>query len=176
MVGAVPARWEVRRLRQVGRFFRGCGGTREDEVESCIPCVRYGDRYTLHQFFVTKSRARIAPELTAAYIPIQHKTVHWVDQRRRRWAFTLSNASSLYFEDRCDLKELDEIDWSAIEARDWRNCQEGNQADFLIEQSLPWSLVRRGGVRSPLTGGLVRDVLRLAAYCSAVEIMPDWDN
>ena len=39
-----------------------------------------------------------------------HETVEWADQEERRWAFTLSNAGSGYFIDRCDLAQLDEID------------------------------------------------------------------
>ena len=36
-----------------GRFFKGGGGTKEDETEDGIPCVRYGDLYTHHRFFIT---------------------------------------------------------------------------------------------------------------------------
>ena len=63
--------------------------------------------------------------------------MNWASQQRLRWAFTLSNAGSYFFEDRCDLAHLDEIDWSAVQARDWRTCKEGKQAEFLLEQSSP---------------------------------------
>ena len=46
------------------------------------------------------------------------ETVAWADQQERKWAFTLSNAGSGYFEDRSDLAQLDEIDWEAVQARD----------------------------------------------------------
>lgn len=55
-----------------------------------------------------------------------------------RWAFTLSNAGSRYFEDRCDLQNLSEIDWNAIQARNWVSVKEAKQAEFLIEESLHW--------------------------------------
>ena len=42
-----------------------------------------------------------------------HEAVAWADRNQRRWAFTLSNAGSGYFKDRCDLAELGEIDWEA---------------------------------------------------------------
>ena len=41
-------------------------------------------------------------------------TVAWADAAQKRWAFTLSNAGSYYFEDRCDLGQLDEINWGAV--------------------------------------------------------------
>lgn len=49
-------------------------------------------------------------------------TVVWAEEQNLRWAFTLSNAGARYFEDRSDLGQLDEIDWTAVEARDWRDC------------------------------------------------------
>lgn len=69
------------------------------------------------------------------------ETVAWANQQRVRWAFTLSNAGARYFEDRCELRHLTEIDWDAVEARDWKNCMEGKQAEFLIEHRFPgnWS-------------------------------------
>ena len=75
-------------------------------------------------------------------------TVAWAEEQDLRWAFTLSNAGARYFEDRSDLGHLDEIDWDAVEATDWRRCKEGKQAEFLIEQRFPWELVSRIGVRS----------------------------
>lgn len=46
-------------------------------------------------------------------------------QEARLWAFTLSNAGARYFEDRCDLAQLDEVDWTAVQARNWQQLKEG---------------------------------------------------
>lgn len=101
-------------------------------------------------------------------------TVAWADGNARRWAFTLSNAGAVYFEDRADLDQLGEVDWDAVQARDWRNKKEGKQAEFLVEQSFPWELVRRIGVRSQQVYGQVRAALQAAAHKPHVEIKPDW--
>ena len=75
-LGEVPAHWEVRRLGRLGRLFKGGGGTKEDEREDGIPCVRYGDLYTHHQLFITESRACVTPELAATtYTPIRYGDV-----------------------------------------------------------------------------------------------------
>ena len=75
-LGKVPAHWEVRHLGRIGRFFKGGGGTKEDEREDGIPCVRYGDLYTYHRFFITASRACVAPDLAATvYTPIRYGDV-----------------------------------------------------------------------------------------------------
>jgi uncharacterized protein YjdB len=63
---------------------------------------------------------------------------------KRRWtamAFNLSNAGSYFFEDRSYLADIGEIDWNAVQARDWRNCKEGNQAELLVEQYFTWEHV-----------------------------------
>ena len=66
-LGEVPARWDVVPLGRMGSFFKGGGGTKEDEVEGGIPCVRYGDLYTQHQFFIKHSRAGISEESAEKY-------------------------------------------------------------------------------------------------------------
>ena len=75
-LGAVPAHWEVRHLGRLGRLFKGGGGSKEDERESGVPCVRCGDLYTQHQFFITAARACVAPELAnTVYTPIRYGDV-----------------------------------------------------------------------------------------------------
>ena len=75
-LGAVPAHWEVRHLGRLGKFSKGGGGTKEDDRESGVPCVRYGDLYTRHQFFITATRACVAPELVdTVYTPIRYGDV-----------------------------------------------------------------------------------------------------
>ena len=41
-------------------------------------------------------------------------SVAWAQANSRSWAFTLSNAGSVYFEDRDDLALLHEINWNAV--------------------------------------------------------------
>lgn len=94
------------------------------------------------------------PDLTyhGGQQPILHleadllRTVEWAEQQVKRWAFTLSNAGSYYFENRCDLRHLNEINWDAVSARKWSGrgvpaaVKEGKQAEFLIEDYFPWQL------------------------------------
>ncbi|MGR5194911.1 type II toxin-antitoxin system toxin DNA ADP-ribosyl transferase DarT [Vibrio rotiferianus] len=101
-------------------------------------------------------------------------TVQWAQQQGHRWAFTLSNAGSYYFEDRSDLAQLHELDWPAIYARQWQGCKEGKQAEFLIEQSFPWHLVEEITVQSPLIYQQVVNTLQMAAHRPPVTINPNW--
>ena len=101
-------------------------------------------------------------------------TVTWANEHDLRWVFTLSNAGARYFEDRCDMEQLDEIDWDAVEARDWRQCKEGKQAEFLIEQRFSWHLVSRIGVHSRQVCDQVAAALEAAAHKPRVEIRREW--
>ena len=64
----MPGHWEVRTLAQIGKLSKGCGGNKDDEVADGVPCVRYGDLYTTHDYFIQKSRSFVsrgkAPEYT----------------------------------------------------------------------------------------------------------------
>ena len=80
-----------------------------------------------------------------------HATIEWAENNGRRWAFSLSNAGAFYFESRCELDQLDEINWDAVQTDRWAGpgisslIKEGKQAEFLLERSFPWSLVERIG-------------------------------
>ena len=103
-----------------------------------------------------------------------HEAVAWAQRKERRWAFTLSNAGSLYFEDRSDLEQLDEINWDAVSARMWPHCKEEKQAEFLVERSFPWKLIRRVGVRTSRVQDQARDAMRSADHRPDVELRREW--
>ena len=74
-LGEVPEPWEVRSLGTFGRFFKGRGGTKADETDKGVPCVRYGDLYTRHQFHITTTRACVALGYAGAYTPVRYGDV-----------------------------------------------------------------------------------------------------
>jgi hypothetical protein len=102
------------------------------------------------------------------------------NENNRRWAFTLSNAGAYYFEDRCDLSQLNEINWDAVAANRWSgngisgSLKEGKQAEFLVEQTVPWNGVRRMGVFNRAVGLQVGNVMRGANHRPTIEIKRNW--
>lgn len=106
--------------------------------------------------------------------------VDWAHAERLRWAFTLSNAGSWYFEDRCDLANLGEINWGAVKARTWSGAgvppavKDGKQAEFLVESRFPWALVGRIGVSSQAVAIQVSARISGAAHRPRVEVHRDW--
>ena len=148
-------------------------------VGDCVPfyfCPRSVMLYVIHK--------ANHPELAyrGGQGPIMHleadlpQTIDRADRCERRWAFTLSNAGSSYFNDRCGVAQLQEIDWKAVAARSWIDCREEKQAEFLIERSFPWTLVGRIGVCSRSTLGQVNESVQTAHHSPAVQLMPEWYN
>ena len=101
-----------------------------------------------------------------------YSAIRWADNARRRWAFTLSNAGSRYFEDRCDVAHLDDINWDAVNTNSWSNpaTKEAKQAEFLVEESFPWRLVERIGVYSAAIGQRAASSLQLGTHRPPIEI------
>lgn len=102
------------------------------------------------------------------------QAIAWAEKQGLRWAFTLSNAGAYYFEDRCNLNQLNEIEWDAVQAMDWKKCKEGKQAEFLIERQFPWVLVSRIGVLSPQVYHQVSWSLEAAGHRPSIEIIKEW--
>lgn len=103
-----------------------------------------------------------------------HEAVAWAEKHGQRWAFTLSNAGAYYFKDRCDLSQIEELDWNAVQARQWQGQSEGKQAEFLMERSFPWSLVRRVGVLDSGVGNMTLSALHTAEHRPEVTVEPRW--
>ena len=71
----IPDHWDLARLGRMGSFFKGSGGTKQDEVEGGVPCVRYGDLYTQHQFVIKHTRSGIAETSSHNYQPLRYGDV-----------------------------------------------------------------------------------------------------
>lgn len=104
------------------------------------------------------------------------QVVAWAEANGRRWAFSLSNAGAYYTQFRTGLDRLDEISWDAVAATDFRpaDVKEGKQAEFLVEESFPWSLVERVGIHSQGIAPRVAAAMQGAAHRPRVEIRREW--
>lgn len=104
------------------------------------------------------------------------RVVAWAEANGRRWAFSLSNAGAYYTQFRTGLDRLDEISWDAVAATDFRpaDVKEGKQAEFLVEESFPWSLVERVGIHSQGIAPRVAAAMQGAAHRPRVEIRREW--
>jgi hypothetical protein len=146
-------------------------------VGACVPfyfCPRSVMLYLIH-----RRNAELAYQGgQASIIHLQADlgaVVAWANAQPARWAFTLSNAGSYFFEDRNDLARLGEINWAAVQANNWSGClKEGKQAEFLLEQHFPWHLIECIGVQSDTVYRQVVNALPAHGHRPPVEVRPDW--
>lgn len=148
-------------------------------VGDCVPfyfCPRSIMLYVIYQANHPELDYRGGQEPIIHLEADLYTAVAWANSPviRKRWAFTLSNAGSYFFEDRCDLACLSEIDWSAVNATNWQSCQEGKQAEFLIEYQFPWQLVERIGVHSSTIRNRVATVLQSSNHQPPTDIKREW--
>ncbi len=62
-------------LRALGTFVRGRGGTKVDERDHGVPCIRYGELYTHHDCVIRRFNSYIAPDAASSYTPLKHGDV-----------------------------------------------------------------------------------------------------
>jgi hypothetical protein len=103
-------------------------------------------------------------------------TAAWAESNNRRWAFSLANARAAYTQFRAHLDQLNEVNWQAVTAVDFRSAdiKEAKQAEFLVQHSFPWELVERIGVHSPGIVQQVSSAMQGAAHRPKIEIRKDW--
>jgi hypothetical protein len=102
------------------------------------------------------------------------QAVAWARREGKRWAFTLSNAGSRYFEDYCDLTQLNQIDWEAVHTNDWKHCRERKQAEFMVEDCVPWPLVEGIGTFDEDVAADARRAISVAAHKPKVGTRRTW--
>ena len=124
------------------------------------------------------------PEIsyTAGQRPIVHlqadlgAVVAWAEANGRRWAFSTSNAGAYYAEFFNTLDRLDRIDWRAVHATDFRDplIKEGKQAEFLLCERFPWTLVEHVGVINATMKVQVTEIFAKAAHVPPVTVKTNW--
>jgi hypothetical protein len=101
---------------------------------------------------------------------------NWADEQTKRWAITKGNAGAYYFEDSGSLEYLNELNWQAIQARQWSQpaVREHKQSEFLVEEQVPWHLVERIGVQNQGARERVENCLAACRHRPPVELQSSW--
>ena len=103
-----------------------------------------------------------------------HTTIQWAVKKKVRWAFTDRNAGTYLVKFFNDPNDLEKLNWKAIDATDFRDMviKEGKQAEFLVFDAFPWSLVEEVGVRDASVKTKVSKILK--AITPPVRVKPEW--
>ena len=63
--------WEVKRLGDCGQFFKGSGVKKDDAKSGELPCVRYGELYTIHHDVVRAFASHISEDVARTARPVR---------------------------------------------------------------------------------------------------------
>jgi len=102
------------------------------------------------------------------------EVVDWATANNRRWAFTDINAANRAADFYNDLSKLDQVNWDAINARNWVSCRDHKMAEFLMHESFPWELVRGIGVHSEQVGSRAMAAFGKSQHRPQVKVKREW--
>lgn len=71
-VGIIPGDWEVKKLGELGEFFRGKGIPKSKIDESGIDCIIYGQIYTIYDYFTKELYSKVNNEVANNSIEIEY--------------------------------------------------------------------------------------------------------
>jgi len=105
-----------------------------------------------------------------------HATVEWANRHNVKWAFSDRNAGAYFADFFNNLDNLDKVNWEAVAATDFRDMQvkEGKQAEFLVYDAFPWTLVEKIGVVNAEIRARVQQILRNAGHRPPIAVEPSW--
>lgn len=167
---------EIKQARLTEREVHCHPGTRVGEYVPFYFCPRSIMLYLLHR------GNRQGVTYQGGQRPILHlvadmeRVVEWADMHGVRWAFSNRNAGAAYADFFRNLAQLDQINWDAVTADDFRDAviKDGKQAEFLLYERFPWSLMECVGVMDDGIAHQVRAILGENAARPVVEIRRPW--
>ena len=61
----LPSDWKILPLSSLGSFSKGKGILKEQVIESGLPCIRYGEIYTTHDFILKEFKSFISENVAS---------------------------------------------------------------------------------------------------------------
>ena len=107
-------------------------------------------------------------------------TAEQVQEADLGFAFTDGHGIMLLTEFFDDLDDLDQVDWSLMKDKYWRDTQEDGdrkrrrQAEFLVYRFMPWRLISEIAVMTKIVARAVTECLERAADSTPVSIKRKW--
>lgn len=105
-----------------------------------------------------------------------HTVIRWANSNQVPWAFTTGNAGAYLTTFFKDPANLSEIDWAAVASIDFRDSKvkEGKQAEFLMFDVFPWTLIDKVGTINDAIATKVKTALAQAGHQPAIAVEPTW--
>ena len=106
-----------------------------------------------------------------------HAVINWAQaENEKPWAFCDLNAGASLASFYNELSKLSEIAWSAVNSDYFRRTeiQEGKQAEFLVYDFVPWTLVEKIGVINQNKAESVKENLIGAEHQPDILVERSW--
>lgn len=102
--------------------------------------------------------------------------INWANLNTVRWAFSNGNAGARLTTFYNHPSKLSEIDWVAVASTDFRDAKvkEGKQAEFLMFDVFPWTLIEKIGTINSTMAANVQTTLANVGHQPVVAIEPSW--
>jgi hypothetical protein len=102
--------------------------------------------------------------------------INWANINKVPWAFSDGNASAYITNFYGDPTALRHLNWDAINSTDFRdpNIKEGKQAEFLMFDFFPWTLVQKIGTINSTIENKVKAVLANIGHQPIVAVERSW--
>lgn len=151
-----------------------------------VPCSVGGSLHDYVPFYF----APRSPMLCAIYYQkgkiYQNEVIHLVSETEEieafnlNFAFTDGHAIMAFSEFYDDLKDLSQIDWQIMRAKYWNDNNDDNdrkrrrQAEFLVHQCCPWTMIKEIGVINSNIQTKVEKILQNQKHQPSVKIYSQW--
>lgn len=167
---------EIKEERLHARPVRCHSGTMVGEYVPFYFCPRSIMLYLLHRGNRQGVTYQGGQQPIVHLVADMERVVEWANAHDVRWAFSNRNAGAAYADFFKTLAQLDQINWDAVSATDFRDAvtKDGKQAEFLLYERFPWSLIDRVGVMDDDIAQQVKTVLGAGVARPVVEIRPQW--
>jgi hypothetical protein len=105
-----------------------------------------------------------------------YQVITWAKANAVPWAFSSGNAGSYLTSFYKNPAQLGEIDWNAIRSTDFRDAKikEGKQAEFLMFNVFPWTLIEKVGTIDPTIATKAKMALVNASHQPTIAVEPTW--
>jgi len=162
---------------------------RLEEIEvTCVPGTKVGEYVPFYlcprsiMLYIFSKGNHPDLSYTGGQEPIVHlqadmnACVQWAKQNGKPIAFSTSNAGSRTADFYNKKKDLDKVDWDAVGAR-WftdSGVRERKQAEFLVFDWFPWSLVEHVGVFDQNRATLAKQAISANTHRPTISIENSW--
>lgn len=104
------------------------------------------------------------------------EVIEWAESKGKRWAFSDRNAAASIASFYDNLEDLGEINWNAVKSHDFAVSEnkEGKQAEFLVEDYVPWNLVQKIGVFGTTQQQQVTEIIEESDHTPQVSVARGW--